>query len=114
MNTMNNRDELWNDHYILGYCGHWRHEGEPICLSTFEFKGCWHCHHFELKDDCQFIIGIKSASEYFGVSKNTIHRWIKNDKLKSRLFKRVRSQMNFSAGQSPQIRVFSLVEEKYV
>ena len=71
---------------MLGYCEH--HE-EEIGLDKFEWKGCWSCHYFQPDKDFPFI-DVHMAAETLHVSRSTIIRWIKSEKIVGYLFERGR------------------------
>jgi excisionase family DNA binding protein len=78
-----------NGRYIVGYCD--LHE-EPVDQGAFEYKGCWTCSHFHQKN--WPYISVKEAAERYGVCKKTIYKWIKQGKLKARLFEMGRGNLN--------------------
>ena len=73
---------MGDDDYVVGYCE--LHE-EPVNQRTFEYKGCWTCwNHFRWEN--WPYIDVRGAAEMYGVCRNTVYGWIKQGKLKARLF----------------------------
>lgn len=71
---------------MVGYC---EYHDEAIDLNKFEWKGCWSCHYFIPDKNFPFV-DVTDAADILGVSRSTIIHWIKNGKLKGRLFERGR------------------------
>lgn len=71
---------------MLGYCEY--HDGE-MSLNNFEWKGCWACHYFKPDKDFPFV-DVDMAAERLQVSRSTIIRWIKSEKIVGHLFERGR------------------------
>jgi hypothetical protein len=90
--------KMWDDNHVVGDCEHWRHE-EAVDQGTFERKGCWRCQHFRYGEGW-FYLRTDEAAERYSVSIKTIYRWIRQGKLKARLFKCIRG--GFSMGNPPR------------
>lgn len=77
----------------IGLCHnetHKQHKGNKISLSTFKYKGCWNCPHFQY--DTNVYITVKKASKIYNKSQSTIRRWCKNGKLNAELYVKERYQ----------------------
>ena len=71
---------------MIGRCNHFKHEDDPeVDPDTFSWKGCWSCPHFSWEDP-KPLIDVEEASTLFDVSKSTIRRWIRKDKVKAKLY----------------------------
>jgi len=79
-----------DDSYIVGHC---KLHDEPVNQGTFEYKGCWTCYQY-FRWENWFYINVEEAAKHYGVSKNTIYRWIKRGALKARLFRMERKNRN--------------------
>lgn len=79
-----------DDNFIIGYCSY---HDEPIDQRTFEYKGCWTCFQYFSRKNW-FYISVEEAVEHYGVCKSTIYRWIKEGRLKARLFTMGRTNTN--------------------
>jgi len=71
--------------------GHCHLHDFSVRLDTFEYRGCWSCHHFVPADDFPYI-SIAIAAEELGVSPSTVRRWIYEGKLSAELFRRRKSK----------------------
>ncbi len=81
---------LNDDSYIIGYCEN--HE-QQIDQGRFEYGGCWTCHEYFRWENWPYI-NAKEAAESYGVCVRTVYRWIKQGKLKARLFVMGRISLN--------------------
>lgn len=73
----------------LGYCDY--HE-EELDESTFEYKGCWTCFHFQQTENVYFTVSEVATKN--NVSPKTIYRWIKKGILEAQLFTMGRKNTN--------------------
>jgi len=73
----------------FGHCSHERHYNEEIDESTFEWKGCWNCWHFDPGDDYD-LLDIKQMAEILDVSISRVRSLINKGKLEADLFERGR------------------------
>ncbi len=73
----------------FGYCSHERHCNEEIHVSTFEWKGCWNCFHFNPGDEYD-LLDIKQVAEILNVSSSKVHSLIRKGELEAELFERGR------------------------
>jgi hypothetical protein len=73
----------------FGYCSHERHYNEEIHVSTFEWKGCWNCFHFNPGDEYD-LLDIKQVAEILNVSSSKVRSLIRKDELEAELFERGR------------------------
>ncbi len=73
----------------FGYCSHERHSNEEIHVSTFEWKGCWNCYHFNPGDEYD-LLDIKQVAEILNVSSSKVRSLIRKCELEAELFERGR------------------------
>jgi len=73
----------------FGYCSHERHSNEEIHVSTFEWKGCWNCYHFNPGDEYD-LLDIKQVAEILNVSSSKVRSLIRKGELEAELFERGR------------------------
>lgn len=77
---------------MVGYC---EYHDEEMSLNKFEWKGCWSCHYFKPDKDFPFV-DVDTAAEILQVSRSTIIRWIKSEKIVGYLFERGRKLLSIS------------------
>jgi excisionase family DNA binding protein len=80
----------------FGYCSHERHYNKEIDRSTFEWKGCWNCYHFNPGDEYD-LLDIKQMAEILNVSCSKVRSLIRKGELEADLFERGRD-MTFYGG----------------
>jgi hypothetical protein len=79
--------------------------GKPVYGDTYEWKGCWGCHHFAEEEGFPYV-SVQIAASELGVSCSTVRRWIKSGKLKGRIFEQGRN-----TGLLPSPRKYHIVYE---
>ena len=82
-----NKENIFNSNVLIGNCNL---KDIGVDLYTFEYKGCWNCYHFE-KTNQNFLF-VSEVVEKLGKSKNTIYKYLKENKLIGKKFTRVRSR----------------------
>ena len=89
----------------IGSCSNSTHvafRGEEIDWSTFYYKGCWNCWHFEPSEKfLEEYMYVDEAMEKYKVSRGTIYKWCKNGKLDAELLHR--GERKFSLGAPPRV-----------
>lgn len=79
----------------VGYCDY--HERD-VLEREFGLKACWNCYHFDGSSDSEYV-DVEEAAGQLQKSTSTIRRWLKDGRLKGKLFVRGRRYFN---GGSPR------------